>query len=1003
MNKLKKVAATAVSIVMAGSLASALTACGNHGGTSGPVIDKLEYASGTKVTTAIGYQDDATATSFSTTTLPLAQGTNHDAEGVTSVKLPDGKTYQKGALKPIWQSYQTALDISITDKWPRQKSGTLGQCVQEGLSNFDLISAGSLDEIQKQINAGTLLNLAEYLDLMPNLKNFLEENTLAELGTLSNTKTGAMYYSPYYAGMNDTERFNLFRTDYVSELLDHADLTQAATKNGGTVTFKAQADKKKELQLGGRGASETYVSNAASIKSYMGKVEADNYIVKTIKPGTTNETIFVKVNYKAALDAAKDDTTKLGAAIKKATITTSNATGTVYTGTGEYASGNIVDLQNFAINQTAGEVKGEDLLNILREYIEVAYEWSATENGTYAKFYNNTVGTATTKRSDVFNSNYATWDVDLYAAIGRVFVTCGNLLGQYQAQTSEYTNNGGSTWLFVTRTGKLDRLTRQTAMIGELYGVRGMEGMTYLDSSGTLRQARFNVSTWDAMQKFSAFHTEGLVPSFYNATTADTQSTGKSGENSIYNGSNAHFQALSSNDFVHTQAVLKGKEYAEAPYATTTDGYCWTAVSTPVSRWLTQDTSTVSASGAISVDVDGKLEEWPKEKTTVMRFTESALKLKTGGLVIPKSTANNKDKLAATLALMDYVYSNDGQIVTTFGEVSTRDNLTGDKDSGYETTNDGWWYGKEVTSVQPATGDAIAVTGKTMEELKALGVVTNHVGKVQEEEDGGTKPSTKVLYDGSEIYTIADAYKSQALVYKNKLYITGTNSTENGGVNTYDNGYVYHGVMTPYYTQAVRKLATEQATVNGYHIPDKKNEKKDENGNVISTTWSSQTWSSTNLQNQLLGMESHGVVNNASMVQLCNEDSLKGFDIISAGLATGAIQTVTQGIGENPWYTCAPSVTLSSSASKTINGYTDFTNLFATKSGSTLLCNYLFTEVAWYGAAANFNTWTVSDKTGDLSTPEGVAAHLKKIAPQYETLNNSTWSAYYKYYQDKNK
>ena len=147
-------------------------------------------------------------------------------------------------------------------------------------------------------------------------------------------------------------------------------------------------------------------------------------------------------------------------------------------------------------------------------------------------------------------------------------------------------------------------------------------------------------------------------------------------------------------------------------------------------------------------------------------------------------------------------------------------------------------------------------------------------------------------------------------------------------------------------------------------------------------------------------------INNASMVQLCLPMAIDGFNIISTTLGNGSAQTVSQSITENPWYTCAPSVTLDKSASATISSYTDFTTLFATKTSDnkTLLCNYLFTEVGWYGKAASLSSFSLSQNTttgADLTSPEGVVAVLKKAAPQYEALYNGTWKDFFDYYTNK--
>lgn len=953
MNKTKKIVAVAVSTIMAGTMIGTLSACK-------PKDKEL------RIVTSIGYSTtDTTGISFSTKTLPLVNADGSEAQ--TSIKLPDGTEYRKGALKPVWKSLEQALDVRISDNWTRADDN-LEQCATEGLEKYQIIGAGNTNTIQTQVNGNALLDFSQHLDKMPNLKNFLENNALAKLGTLASG--GAMYYTPYYAGMNDAERYNLFRKDYVSELLD-VEITDAKiAQYGGTITFKSQADAKKTAKYGNRKEQETYNGAASSIKSYMG--QTDSYVVKTTDPSDILKTVYVKVNYGKALTAAKDGNTPLGKAI-------ADAAGTAYTG----ASGNIVDLQNFVIDAKAGEVKGEHLLKILREYVKVAYEWSSSENGTYAQFYGTKVNGVDTKLSDLFNSTYAAWDVDTYAAIGRVFVTCGNMLGKYQAQASDYTvttkesytvtekdkdgkdvevikykevtasptNKGAATWLFVPRTGYTNRTTRLTALIGELYGVRGMETMEYLDSSGNLRQTRFNASTWDALTQFSAFHTEGLVPSF-NTTDTGTEigSIGSNSACSLYDGVYSHFQGLSSNDFIHTQTTISGNEYAQKVsgdkgYVETADGYKWTGVVTPVSRWLTTDKSTRSNEGAITVETDGLLKDRPANKTTVMRFTESALKLKTGGIVVPKANESKPELLDATLKVIDYLYSNDGRILTTFGDISTDDNISGNATDGYTTTNDGWWYGKPATKV----GD-VSVEGKTMEELKTLGVVETH-DNVQ--------------------YNVTEKYQGYALCYKNKLYITGTKGDD---YNVDKGGYVYNGVMTPFFTRAVRALALEKAAVNGYK----------------STT----VYSSTNLQNLCLGQEGFGVQDNAAMVQLCNEQAIEGFDTFGAALGNGATLTVKQAITENPWYTCTPSVTLSTNDSNIIKGYGDFTKLFTTSSKIT---NYFILEMGWYGANAGLGDFKeVGDKTlVTPTTPAGVVTYIKKLAPQYEMLRNNAWQDVY--------
>ena len=55
---------------------------------------------------------------------------------------------------------------------------------------------------------------------MPNFKSYLEANPIVLLSVTGNTKTGAIYFSPYFDGVNDIERMPLMRVDWAAKLLD---------------------------------------------------------------------------------------------------------------------------------------------------------------------------------------------------------------------------------------------------------------------------------------------------------------------------------------------------------------------------------------------------------------------------------------------------------------------------------------------------------------------------------------------------------------------------------------------------------------------------------------------------------------------------------------------------------------------------------------------------------------------------------------------------------------
>ena len=68
--------------------------------------------------------------------------------------------------------------------------------------------------------AGSLVNIGEYLNSMPNFKAYLDQNPIVRLSITGNTSNGAIYFSPYFDGVNDIERMPLMRVDWVQKLLD---------------------------------------------------------------------------------------------------------------------------------------------------------------------------------------------------------------------------------------------------------------------------------------------------------------------------------------------------------------------------------------------------------------------------------------------------------------------------------------------------------------------------------------------------------------------------------------------------------------------------------------------------------------------------------------------------------------------------------------------------------------------------------------------------------------
>ncbi|MBR3561033.1 MAG: hypothetical protein IKN81_05845 [Oscillospiraceae bacterium] len=168
---------------------------------------ELSYASGTVLRMATGYNSTKTGLSFDAEVA---------GEGVT---LADGKTYRAGDLKPTWVEVENVLDIKIEDKYQGNSASNEFDYWKERMGDVDMIS-GTAAKLTENGEQGVVVNIAEYLDQMPNFKAYLEANPIVRLSITGNTDTGAIYFSPYFDGVNDIERMPLMRVDMVQKLLD---------------------------------------------------------------------------------------------------------------------------------------------------------------------------------------------------------------------------------------------------------------------------------------------------------------------------------------------------------------------------------------------------------------------------------------------------------------------------------------------------------------------------------------------------------------------------------------------------------------------------------------------------------------------------------------------------------------------------------------------------------------------------------------------------------------
>ena len=486
-----------------------------------PTFD-LEYAEGTVLRMATGYQKTTQGISFKDASV---------FNGQDSMVLADGKEYRVGDLKPTWAELSNRLGIDFVDLWTGAGSAEKEFKVwQEKLGEVDMVS-GSVSILNENGVAGKLVNIAEYLDHMPNFKAYLDANPIVRLSITGDTETGAIYFSPYFDGVNDIERMPLMRTDWVEKLLNgEGDFTAAASNNLAAAEY------------------EPYMPTSGKVT-----VDAVN------KEGT------------AVIQLTKD--------YDKA--------------------GNIIKVMNDAL--AAGTVTGVEAVNMLRDYIDAAY------NGYYG-----------TNRADLFIGQNAAWDADELVALLRCVVA------------NPQTLNGTDTvqGLFSREDSNTQRKVDMFRFAGTLFGVRGLESRQdylYVGNDGLLHDARQEEATYVAIERMNDMVKEGLISSSFVNNQAESSSTMLEKDLGFM-----HY------DYNQTQTILNETKLQ--------DGEKYMAVMVPVARWN-----------------DGTGE-------TYMRFTESWRSVKTDGWAISLAgVGDDTDKLHAALAIIDYAYSKEGQILMSYG------------------------------------------------------------------------------------------------------------------------------------------------------------------------------------------------------------------------------------------------------------------------------------------------------------------------------------------------
>ncbi len=207
---------------------------GEQGGTGLEITEtveaeKLVFADGTTLRMACGYNSTKTGITFDAETA---------GEGIT---LADGVTYYTGDLKPTWVELQNRLGMSFESLYTGLSAAKEFDYWKDQLSQVDMV-AGSAATLSEYGASGYLVDIAQYLDLMPNFKAYLNANEIVRLsitGSTTGDNKGAIYFSPYFDGVNDIERMPLMRTDWVSALLDgEGEFTAAASGNTAAPAYE---------------------------------------------------------------------------------------------------------------------------------------------------------------------------------------------------------------------------------------------------------------------------------------------------------------------------------------------------------------------------------------------------------------------------------------------------------------------------------------------------------------------------------------------------------------------------------------------------------------------------------------------------------------------------------------------------------------------------------------------------------------------------------------------
>jgi hypothetical protein len=207
----------------------AVTSCGNTNNSSSTKVTSLPSGDGETINMSVMYQKSGTRMKYATDDEDnkvfkdfTKSGGTDDSNGYTHGDV----TYKKGEWKPVWKAVQSKLNFTIKDNTPTSETTiakAFSQLQTNGFSDVNIAQGSATSIVDEGTTKGTILDLNEYLDLMPNFKAFLEKNPAIK--NMIQDSYGHMYYAPYFDGLDDIERTLMVRVDWVQKLLDGDDTT----------------------------------------------------------------------------------------------------------------------------------------------------------------------------------------------------------------------------------------------------------------------------------------------------------------------------------------------------------------------------------------------------------------------------------------------------------------------------------------------------------------------------------------------------------------------------------------------------------------------------------------------------------------------------------------------------------------------------------------------------------------------------------------------------------